>query len=114
MRLFCTYKEDKILAGVTVFEHRTMAHVQYISASEKGKELGALDLLFDTLINYYKEVGKEYFEFGISSENGTFLNHGLISQKEGFGGRTVMYNQYFIDFEQYDSSILKNIYTRGK
>ena len=38
---------------------------------------------------------KTYFDFGISSEdNGQILNEGLISQKEGFGGRTVVYQTW--------------------
>ncbi|EIA46149.1 hypothetical protein cco111_09042, partial [Campylobacter coli 2680] len=37
----------------------------------------------------------KYFDFGISTENGgQFLNHGLISQKEEFGGRGVIYDFY--------------------
>ena len=36
-----------------------------------------------------------YFDFGISTENnGKFLNEGLISQKEGFGGRTTVYQTF--------------------
>lgn len=97
IRLFCTLKEAKILAGCLVFETDTLAHTQYISASEEGKESGALDLLFDRLINNIFDK-KKYFDFGTSTENnGHFLNHGLISQKEGFGARGVVYDTYQIN-----------------
>lgn len=97
IRLFCTLKDDKIFAGCLIFETDTVAHTQYISASEEGKESGALDLLFDHLINNVFEK-KKYFDFGTSTEdNGRFLNIGLISQKEGFGARGVVYDTYQIN-----------------
>jgi len=71
-----------------------VVHVQYISASAKGKAVGALDLLFRYLIN---EVfpDKPYFDFGKSTEaHGRLLNKSLIFQKEGFGGRGVCYDTY--------------------
>ena len=62
--------------------------------SNAGRDIGALDLLIYHLINKYKET-KQYFDFGISTENnGIILNNGLISQKEGFGARTVVYETY--------------------
>ena len=36
-----------------------------------------------------------YIDFGTSTEQGgTYLNEGLIKQKEGFGGRAVVYDTY--------------------
>ncbi len=95
--MFCTLKEDEVLAGCLIFETKTVAHAQYISASEEGKESSALDLLFNHLINKIFEK-KRYFDFGTSNENnGHFLNQGLISQKEGFGARGVVYDTYQIN-----------------
>ena len=97
IRLFCTLSDDKVVAGCVIFETDTVAHTQYISASEEGKENGALDFLFDHLINNVFDR-KRYFDFGTSTEdNGHFLNEGLISQKEGFGARGVVYDTYQIE-----------------
>nr|WP_297166775.1 GNAT family N-acetyltransferase [uncultured Dysgonomonas sp.] len=94
IRLFCTLKENRVVAGCLIFETATVAHAQYISASQEGKECGALDLLFDYLIDQVFTT-KKYFDFGTSNEdNGYFLNEGLISQKEGFGARGVVYDTY--------------------
>src|SRR5690606_2008408 len=46
----------KLIAGTTVFETQTTAHAQYIAASPRGKELSALDLLIDHLVQ--KEIGR--------------------------------------------------------
>ena len=55
---------------------------------------GALDLLFHQLI-YDRYAQKRYFDFGISTEHGgQMLNEGLLFQKEGFGGRAVVYDTY--------------------
>lgn len=87
-------KDNIVLAGCVIYETSCVAHVQYIAASEEGKELGALDLLFDYLIKE-RFLGKRYFEFGISTEQGGwYLNEGLIFQKEGFGARGVVYDIY--------------------
>ena len=62
-------------------------------------EIGGLDLLIKTLMDLYKDT-KTYFDFGISSENnGRYLNKGLIAQKEGFGGRTNIYQTWEIDIK---------------
>ncbi|MDL2215277.1 GNAT family N-acetyltransferase [Dysgonomonas sp. OttesenSCG-928-M03] len=94
IHLFEVYNDDKCVGGCVVFETDKVAHIQYISASPEGRELGALDYLFDYLIqNMYSK--KPFFEFGISTENsGKVLNEGLIAQKEGFGGRSIVYDVY--------------------
>ncbi len=95
IKLYCAYdKENKMYAGVVIFDTKQTAHAQYIANSNEGREIGALDLVFDYLINQeYKD--KKFFDFGISNEHGgLILNNGLISQKEGFGGRGVVYDFY--------------------
>lgn len=94
IKLFSAYLEDACLAGAVIYITKNVAHVQYISASEYGKEISALDFLFDYLINQvFKDM--EYFDFGTSvEEKGHYLNEGLIFQKQGFGARGVLYQQY--------------------
>ncbi|MEM2995379.1 MAG: GNAT family N-acetyltransferase, partial [Candidatus Bathyarchaeia archaeon] len=42
----------------------------------------------------------DYFDFGISTEKeGRFLNVGLITQKEEFGARAVVYDTYEIEVQ---------------
>jgi hypothetical protein len=97
IKLFAAFAGGAIVAGTVVFENRTAAHAQYISASESGKKLGALDALFDRLITEHY-AGKRYFDFGISTEDGgRLLNQGLIDQKEGFGARAVVHDCYELD-----------------
>ncbi|MFD2826625.1 GNAT family N-acetyltransferase [Leeuwenhoekiella polynyae] len=77
-----------LLAGATIFETQTVAHVQYISANPQGRKQGALDLLFQYLIEK-KYTDKWYFDFGTSNEQaGLKLNNGLQFWKETFGART--------------------------
>ena len=73
---------------------KRVIHTQYISASVEGKELGVLDLMFDFLINR-EYVNYPIFDFGQSTEDmGHILNEPLIFQKEGFGGRGMIYDIY--------------------
>ncbi|MCE0846437.1 GNAT family N-acetyltransferase [Buttiauxella sp. A2-C1_F] len=90
-------EESDPLAGVLVYEYDEIVHTQYMASTEDGRKLGALDYILASLINeVYSE--KEYFSFGISTENnGEFLNEGLIKQKEGFGARGVVHDFYSLE-----------------
>jgi hypothetical protein len=94
IRLYVAEKSNEVIAGCLVFLMNNLIHTQYISSSEKGRLTGALDLLFDELINRIF-VNYPIFDFGHSTEQlGRFLNENLIFQKEGFGGRGVVYEIY--------------------
>lgn len=97
IKLYVALYENKIIAGTVLYIYENVVHTQYMAANEKAREIGALDFTISTVINIYKE-NKEFLDFGISSENnGRELNQGLISQKEGFGGRTNVYETWEID-----------------
>ncbi len=94
IRLFVAKQDNEILGGTVVYECGKCVRVQYISADERGKELSVLDLLFSYLLTE-RYIGYKYFDFGTSNEaGGHYLNEGLIAQKEGFGGRAVIYETY--------------------
>ncbi|MGI6232743.1 MAG: GNAT family N-acetyltransferase [Prevotella sp.] len=109
IRLFMAYRDNKPLGGTVIYDLGQVIHTQYISATQEGKSVGALDALFDYIINKVyaerslhelqesKSVGDIpiYFDFGKSTEKqGNFLNRSLIFQKEGFGARGVCYDTY--------------------
>ena len=85
---------SEVLGGTVLYIDHDIVHVQYISSNEKGRAVGALDLLFDFLVN---DAYRDYriFDFGTSClEGGKVLDEGLIFQKEGFGGRAICYDTY--------------------
>lgn len=94
VRLFTAEEHGQVIAGVVIFETPVVAHAQYIAAAPKGLKVGALDGLFEYLIDGY--CGKKrYFDFGISTEDqGRVLNDGLIRHKEEFGGSGVVHSVY--------------------
>ncbi|MBR2148367.1 MAG: GNAT family N-acetyltransferase [Campylobacter sp.] len=97
IKLFVAKFNEEIIAATLLFIYDDLVHTQYLAANEKSREIGALDLLIKTLIDEFAK-SKKYFDFGISTENnGLFLNKGLISQKEGFGGRTIVYNIFEVN-----------------
>ena len=50
---------------------------------------------FVATINEKYKGSKKWLDFGISTEHGKiYLNEGLCSQKEGFGGRTGVYETW--------------------
>ena len=97
---FCIYEGEQLVAGTLLYIAGQTVHAQYIAASERGRMEGALDFLFDQLIEKYRNEGKIYFDFGISTEQqGAILNQGLLFQKEGFGGRGVCYDAYSVELK---------------
>lgn len=97
IKLFLAIKNDIAMGGTVVYINNNIIHTQYISANNEGKEIGALDLLFDRLINE-EFVNFPIFDFGQSTEEmGLILNESLIFQKEGFGGRGTLYDIYEYD-----------------
>jgi hypothetical protein len=94
IQLFTATHGQNLLAGVVVYHQGNWAHAQYIAASAEGKAKGALDRLFQHLLqNVFPH--KKYFNFGISTENqGLLLNKGLVFHKEGFGGRGICHDFY--------------------
>lgn len=94
IRLYVAKMNGEIVGGTLIYVTPQVVHTQYISASVEGKKHGALDLLFDYILNKVY-ANCRYFDFGKSTEQGgAYLNEPLIFQKEGFGGRGVCYDWY--------------------
>ena len=107
IRQFNVYKEDVLVAGATIFETKTTAHVQYLSAKKEKPQIGALDFLFEELINK-TFAHKKYFDFGTSNKNqGKTLNSGLAYWKECFGARTMLHR--FYSFDTSSHSLLNSV-----
>ena len=97
IHLLCGYLEGEMIAGVVYYEYETVIHTQYMAANEIARKVGALDAVVINIINQY-EGRKKWLDFGISTEeHGRVLNEGLIAQKEGFGGRTVVYENWTLE-----------------
>lgn len=98
IRLYVAINKDgDTIAGIVIFDACPVRHIQYISASAEGRQYGALDALFNTLIQQTPMERFTYFDFGISTEKGGLhLNEGLTFQKEGFGGRAICYDTYSV------------------
>jgi hypothetical protein len=96
--------QGELLAGVVIYRSDRVAHTQYIASSPEGRDIGALDLLFDELI---QSQDCAYFDFGGSHEDaGRVINEGLIDQKEGFGARSITHDHYRIDLRNVQPGVL--------
>jgi len=94
IRQYSAYRNDEIIAGITIFETKNVVKSQYGSTSKTGEEFRALDFLFINLIHKYKRKGKHFFDMGIVDDgNESGYNSGLLKQKEELG--CTVYNQDF-------------------
>jgi hypothetical protein len=90
--------DGDLIAGVVLYETPHVTHTQYIAAGQRGRELSALDLLLDALIERARQAGRRWFDFGISTyDEGRRLNAGLLRHKESFGAGAVAYDRYALD-----------------
>jgi hypothetical protein len=79
------YYENKIVAGITIFKFNNVVKSQYGATSELGEKLRALDYLFITLINEFKDQF-DFFDMGTVTENNELgFNAGLLNQKQELG-----------------------------
>lgn len=96
--LYQAVRGGEVIGGVVLYLSGRVVHAQYSSATPEGKRLGAMDLLYDQIMNIdFRDY--PYFDFGRSTENadGSGLNESLVFQKEGFGGRGLCYDIYEYD-----------------
>ena len=98
IRLFTAENNEELLAGIVIYDCGRTVHVQYIASTEKGREIGAVDAVVSYLVHKIF-AGREWFDFGSSTTyEGGSLNVGLSRQKEMYGARTIIYQQYSLIF----------------
>lgn len=94
IRTVVACKDERVVAGVVLFDCGQTVHAQYIASSEEGYGMSALDLVFSEVI---AEAGNtaRYFDFGISTEEqGQILNDGLYRFKSEFGASGIVHEFY--------------------
>ena len=101
IRLFAVYEGETLRAGTLLFLCGQTIHAQYIASDDAARGLGALDILFSTLLDLFRDKAR-YFDFGNSNEDeGTYLNRGLTEFKEGFGARAIVQDFFRLDLAQW-------------
>lgn len=92
--LYEVLANDTLLGGFVLYKTDQVNHIQYIASTKEGRDIGALDFLFDRFIVESQKENR-ILDFGTSTENkGYLLNESLIAQKEGFGARAITYDTY--------------------
>ncbi|HEY1196332.1 FemAB family protein [Flavobacterium sp.] len=97
IKQYSAYRNDEIIAGITIFETKNVVKSQYGATSKIGEEFRALDFLFINLIHKYKRKGKHFFDMGIVNSDTEDYNSGLLKQKEELG--CSVYSQDFYKIE---------------
>jgi len=91
------FYEDEIIAGVTLFKFDTVIKSQYSATTPAGEKLRALDYLFISLTEQYKEQ-MLYFDRGTVTENqGKDYKKGLVKQKEELGCKVFLQDFYEVE-----------------
>ncbi|GAA0731936.1 hypothetical protein GCM10009430_44620 [Aquimarina litoralis] len=78
---FVILLDNEVLGGITVFKTKEVVKSQYGAVTDKGETHRALDFLFISLIEKYKNEGYRFFDMGTVTDN----NYGLLKQKEELG-----------------------------
>lgn len=92
--LRAAYLDGTMVAGSVLYRYGHALHSQYSAAADAGRDAGALDLVFTSLLDEL-QAPMRWLSFGISSEQGgAILNEGLTAWKEGFGARALPHLVY--------------------
>ena len=103
IRLFAVHDGERLCAGTLLFCCGSTIHAQYIAATDEARGRGALDLLFGTLLDQFRDQAR-FFDFGNSNEDeGRYLNRGLTEFKEGFGARGIVQDFFRIDLREWQA-----------
>lgn len=79
------YYNDEVVAGITLFCSDNIVKSQYGATTATGEKMRALDYIFITLIEEYKNK-TAYFDMGtVTENNGMSYNKGLLKQKRELG-----------------------------
>lgn len=107
IHLFTCHQDTDLLSGMVIFTNSNFVHAQYISSSEKGRELGAVDFLMNHLLSHFSNYN--FFSLGVctNKENNT-INKGLMNWKEGFGAKPFIQNTYSLETKNFH--LLENIF----
>lgn len=109
IKQFNALYNNRIVAGATIFETKTTAHVQYLAGNDDARKTGALDYLFYYLIDHFSK-SKKYFDFGIVNENqGRSINFGMLKWKESFGCRAFLHKFYEIETKKHENLSLNKL-----
>ncbi len=95
IRLLLAQKDGKTLSGTVLYVTDTCVHTQYLNSSEEGNRYHCNELVIDHVLKNFSHL--RYFDYGTSADDGAFgLNEALISSKEGYGCRGVVYDVYLV------------------
>lgn len=78
---------DYVGAAVVYRGHESIAQGIFMGSSLQKRSIGVVDLMYLKIFEYYKELGFEYLDMGISSVDGV-PNLGLLNFKENHNGIT--------------------------
>lgn len=97
IKQYNVYFDNKIIAGITLFVFKNGIKSQYGATTSLGEKMRALDFLFITLINEFKDK-VAFFDMGtVSEKQGNSFNQGLLKQKEELGCSISYQNYYSIE-----------------
>jgi len=97
VRLFAAYLKSRMVGGVVLFVcNKKVTLAFYISHNKKYQEFRVVDLLLSEVINWSREQGFKYIDFGTFTLN-MEPNFGLAKFKEKFGAKGIFRDTLYFD-----------------
>lgn len=94
------YYENEIVAGITLFNCGNVVKSQYGATTDRGEKVRALDFIFITLIEEYRDKSC-FFDMGTVTEAGEKgYNPGLLKQKQELGCNIYTQDFYLLQLDQ--------------
>lgn len=94
------YLNDVLMAGITLFISGSVVKSQYGATTNEGEKVRALDYLFISLLEEYRDT-KLYFDMGTVMERDGTINTGLLKQKEELACNTFYQDIYDVSTKNF-------------
>lgn len=101
VEFFGTFLDDVMVSGgmMFYFKEANVAHTQYLSSRAEYLALSPMTYTYYWIIKEMRDRGYKYLSWGVASEDfGSYLNMGLIANKESYGSTYGNYLTYHKTF----------------
>lgn len=94
IEFFEARRDGALLAGCLTFRTSQVLHMQYLHASDQGRDQGASDLLVAWILEHACAPARWFCMGHSCEEDGLVLNEGLHAYKESLGGQAAVYREH--------------------
>ncbi|MHA8067261.1 hypothetical protein V7S76_11365 [Aquirufa sp. ROCK2-A2] len=98
-KLFFVYNEEQVpVSGRIIYVHADLAYDVYAANSDESRSVGAAYFIIDSIMDYLKNKGVSFFDYGTITPSNAELDH-IYQSKSHSGGTPQLYNGQWVHYQ---------------